>query len=237
MSEEIAFYNNQYNNQPRGRPSNNRYQPYNDNMTRSTHLRLCYGCGQSDHWIKDCPDIKLAIQQLHSNPVLNNSKKPSTQNSTYLCKDETEIVSPVVKDSEVKKKVMKKTEKRVPIFFSQCDTMEYGTLVTETASKAVLDNAASVTVCGQDWYDNFANVELSPDAQQEVMESASDTTFVFGAGEVKASKVVSIPVDICGKKLDLEAHVVNADIPMLLSSDVIKGLGMSVDLLIFRRTL
>ena len=36
-------------------------------------------------------------------------------------------------------------------------------------------------------------------------------------------------MDICGKKLDLEAHVVNADIPMLLSSDVIKGLGMSVD--------
>ena len=68
----------------------------------------------------------------------------------------------------------------------------------------MIDNAASVTVCGQEWYDNFTNI-LSPDHQQEITEDKSETIFVFGAGEIKASKVVSVPVDICGEKIDLEA--------------------------------
>ena len=229
MDEEIAFYTNQY---QRGRPSNSRYQ--SNSMNRNTHHRLCYGCGQDDHWIKDCPDIRFAVQQLHSNTVFNNpqGRQPYRSNpkSTFMCADtdNTETVAPKsIPVIEKKVPTQKKAVKKVPIFFNQCGTGD-DKLVEEAANKAVIDNAASVTVCGQEWYDNFTNI-LSPDHQQEITEDKSETIFVFGAGEIKASKVVSVPVDICGEKIDLEAHVLNADIPLLLSKDVMKGLGMTLN--------
>jgi len=216
--EELTFYNNQY---KRGRTSDNRSQA--DNMGRNTYHRLCYGCGQNDHWIKDCPDIRFALEQLQSNPARSHSSK---QKATYVCTD-SEQAKTGPSTPNVPEPKVKKSAKKIPIYFNQCN-MEDGALVNETATKAVLDNAAQVTVCGEQWYNNFTDI-LDHNAIQEVTENESDAVFVFGGGEMKASKVVSIPVDICGEKLALEAQVVKADVPMLLSNDVMKGLGMNMD--------
>jgi len=234
-NEEITYYNNQ---RQRGRSSGNGFQ--SNDMSHNTQHRLCYGCGQSDHWIKDCPDIRFAVEQLRSNPGYDNSQyqgrqyNSSDQRRTYMCTDQSEPASPVVVESIPKAKVKKSEEKsdkksvkRVPIYFSQCD-MEDNALVNETATKAVLDNAAQATVCGEAWYSNYTDL-LDTNSLQEITEKSSDTVFVFGSGEVKASKVVTIPAEICGEKIYLRAHVVNADLPMLLSGKVMKGLGMSVD--------
>ena len=102
--------------------------------------------------------------------------------------------------------------------------MEDILLVGEAINQAVLDCGASQTVCGTEWYKCFL------ESLEDVEEYNSNTIFKFGVGKLKASMMTKIPVTICGKKILLKVHVVDTDIPLLLSRSSMKELGMSLDL-------
>ena len=108
------------------------------------------------------------------------------------------------------------------------ETEEEVLLLGETINKAVLDCGASKTVCGEEWYQIFLE-SVSEQIKQQVDERPSNTTFRFGVGKLKASKVVLIPAVICEKKIRLEVHVVKTDIPLLLSLATMRNLGMNIN--------
>ena len=117
-----------------------------------------------------------------------------------------------------------------PIFFQSHVGSEIETvlLVDETINKAVLDCGASRTVCGTEWYTIYLD-SLPEKVRKAITERSSDTMFKFGVGMMRASKRVTIPVTICDRDIRLEVDVVDTDIPLLVSLQTMKKLGMNID--------
>ena len=102
--------------------------------------------------------------------------------------------------------------------------------VSETVNKALLDTGAPSTVCGLIWFSVFIE-SLTKKEKGEIKELKSDKNFRFGDGKVvKAINQKIIPVTICGKEILLKTHVVNCDIPLLLSRESMKNLKCMIDL-------
>lgn len=192
---------------------------YGSQMDRNTHQRLCYGCANKGHWIRDCPWMK-----------------DREQRETFFCNEvplPLETKQPLSTDNKKQKIIEKQKEKdpketeKVRVFYS---VEEEDNRLDGDVSNAVLDCGAKKTVCGQDWFYRFFE-NLSPVEKQAVLGqlSDSDTVFWFGAGEPMESKKVLLPVNICDVDIMLETHVVDTDIPMLLSLQLMKSLGMCID--------
>ena len=102
--------------------------------------------------------------------------------------------------------------------------------VSETVNKALLDTGAPSTVCGKTWFNVFLE-SLTLDERSEITESKSEKSFRFGDGEVvKATTQKTIPVTLCGKDILLKTHIVDCDIPLLLSRESMKKLRCVIDL-------
>ena len=102
-------------------------------------------------------------------------------------------------------------------------------IVSETMNKALLDTGASATVCGKSWLkcykDSFTSQEKS-----DIEECSTNRKFRFGDGRlVAAEKQLQIPVRICDKYFLLNTHVVDCDIPLLLSRDAMKQMNCKID--------
>lgn len=115
-----------------------------------------------------------------------------------------------------------------PIFFQSDVGQEEEQIlfVGETVNKAVLDSGASKTVAGEVWYSCYLE-SLDDAVRATVKELPSDLMFSgIGAGKLEALKKVIIPARIGTRDMLLEVHIVNQDIPLLLSLQSMKGMGM-----------
>ena len=102
-------------------------------------------------------------------------------------------------------------------------------LVSETWGSTVLDCGATNTVCGRSWFDEFES-SLSPDDVANIKYSESSKPFRFGDGKVvKSSKMATIPAFIGNKKLHINTDIVEADIPLLLSTSAMKKAQMQLN--------
>ena len=107
------------------------------------------------------------------------------------------------------------------------DNEETKIFVGETLNCAVLDSGCSQTVCGKNWLRCF---EESLDDGEKIDEKPSHATFKFGnGGPVQSLKKVSLPVSIGTQEIDLEADVVDTDIPLLLSKNAMKKSSTVID--------
>ena len=102
-------------------------------------------------------------------------------------------------------------------------------LMGETVNKAILDTGAPTTVCGKLWYKMFEE-SLSEAEKMEVVTGESDKSFKFGDGEtITANMTKKIPVTICGNEILLITHIVDNDVPLLLSREAITKMKMVID--------
>ena len=117
-----------------------------------------------------------------------------------------------------------------PIFFvNDIDREEEDIfLVGETIGHALLDTGASMTVCGENWYDRFIE-SIDEKEKSLVQENESEVVFKFGAGKLKAKKFALIPVTVFERDIMLQVHVVNSDIPLLISLKTMKNMGINLD--------
>lgn len=103
-------------------------------------------------------------------------------------------------------------------------------LVMESLGAAVIDTACTKTVCGENWLRSYEEA-LNSDQKQKVTKSQSDKRFRFGDGNVVTSRQkVTIPAKIGKMKCNIEAEVVKADIPLLLSKESLKRAETVLDL-------
>ena len=170
--------------------------------------RQCYGCGDNSHWIKDCPHLR-DMQSLVRN--MKEEERNECDKSAHQSEEETD-------------------HSNLKIFFLSDvgNEAEDILLLEETINKAVLDSGASRTVCGKEWYDCYVD-SLSQETRAGLKELPSDTIFRFGVGKLKADKLVHLPVKLSDKEILLEVHVVQTDIPLLLSLKTMKKMGMQID--------
>ena len=102
-------------------------------------------------------------------------------------------------------------------------------LVGETINKALLDTGASSTVCGQQWLKVFEE-SLSEEERKKITVEDCNRSFRFGDGDKVISAVQkTIPVTICGEQTDIKVNIVENDIPLLLSRETMKKMGMKID--------
>lgn len=254
--DDITFYaeNNNHENtdeilyQTNRRTTNNHYQ--NNNIKQcygcgeTTHWikdcpevnrksnfssRQCYGCGETSHWIKDCRYLKdlqalIRSQRSSSQNSRNNSQRNNNQRRTYLVEQENEDNN----DANIFYSDNESNQEDKPIFFQSNvgNEIEDILLVGETINRAVLDCGASKTVCGLDWYQCYVD---SLDRGTCVKEFSSDSVFKFGVGKLKAEKMVHLPVTVFDQDIILEVHVVDTDIPLLLSLNTMKSMGLNIN--------
>ena len=103
-------------------------------------------------------------------------------------------------------------------------------LVGETANKALLDTGASTTVCGKQWYKIYEE-SLTAEEKSKIISESCTKAFRFGDGDkVDSATCKKIPVKICGKDMTLEVFIVDNDVPLLLSRQCMKEMGMIIDM-------
>ena len=95
---------------------------------------------------------------------------------------------------------------------------------------AVLDSACSVTVCGENWLNNYMQ-SLSRCDRRKVQQKGSKTAFKFRGGRMlKSEGEYWLPVVIAGKEVTVRTEVVKSDIPLLLSREAMKKAGVKINL-------
>lgn len=99
----------------------------------------------------------------------------------------------------------------------------------ECENSAVLDSACTKNVCSQLWLDTFVR-SLSQSAQSKIVCTPSNNKFRFGGGELLRSKgKYIIPAFVAGKSVNIETDVVDSHIPLLLSLQSMKKMGLKLD--------
>ena len=100
-------------------------------------------------------------------------------------------------------------------------------LVAETLGKGLLDSGCSKTVAGEVWLQEYL---YTLPKGTNVIEEKSNALFRFGDGsECRGLKCVTLPVTIGDYKCSLRVDIVPNDIPLLISKDTMKRLGMKID--------
>jgi len=103
-------------------------------------------------------------------------------------------------------------------------------LLIESLGKGVLDCGCTRTVAGEIWMTQFLDSMLPSDKTDVKIDYESPTVFRFGDGkECKSLRRVVMPVYIGGRRQQLEVEVVDAEIPLLVSKDTMKNIGMQLD--------
>ena len=101
--------------------------------------------------------------------------------------------------------------------------------MVESWSSALLDCGASKTVCGKIWLDQFIQ-NLDKIDQDQIKFSNSSHIYQFGDGwKIKAIKSAQISAVIGSKKFQIEADVIEGDIPLLLSKSSMKRGNMKIN--------
>ena len=95
----------------------------------------------------------------------------------------------------------------------------------ETLGSVILDSGASSTVCGTKWYKCF--LETLTDAQKKkIVKIKGVKTFRFGNGnKLNSLYKLILPCVITYIEVSIITHVVDSDIPLLLSKDAMKRAG------------
>ena len=125
---------------------------------------------------------------------------------------------------------MAKQKVEKAVLFTGNKPQETLVLLAESANSAVLDSACTSTVAGETWMNCYMD-SLEPAIRDKVVEQSSDTMFKFGGGTVlKSNRKVIFPCSVAGVECEIEADVVESDIPLLLSKDSMKKAKMKLDL-------
>ena len=99
----------------------------------------------------------------------------------------------------------------------------------ETLNGAVLDSGCTQTLCGKTWLINYID-SLTDDNKVKVTKRRIVIAFKFGDGKLLNSlKLVTIPIKIGSKYINIMANVTDNELPLLLSKNAMKSGKVKID--------
>ena len=153
----------------------------------------CSVCGSIYHWVRECPD--------------KEEEQTTEEKEAYIVLDSGDG-DPYSVSEEI-------------ILMAQAGDNSVG-LLGETIGHMVLDSGTTSTVGGLSWYKCFLDT-LSDEVKGKIKTQEGKKTFKFGVGHrLQSLKKVVLPCVIGGIRVDVNADIVDADIPLLLSKEAMK---------------
>ena len=147
----------------------------------------------------------------------------------FGCGDTSHLVKDCPKRQEKTQEVFEQgLNVHVTLVSSKPEGPQQG-LLMESLCKGVLDSGCSKSVAGELWYREYI-ATLTEKQKSLIKERASKSVFRFGDGaETRSSKVVTLPVMIGSHQCSIEIEIVENSLPLLISRDTMKELGMTLD--------
>lgn len=111
------------------------------------------------------------------------------------------------------------------------DKVELSKFTSETINCAAMDTCCTANVAGKKWTDIF--IKSMTKGMRERLEGpfTSETTFRFGnQGEMSSIGFYRLPVKIGGENYKIEVDIIDSDIPLLLSKNEMRRLGIGIDM-------
>ena len=108
---------------------------------------------------------------------------------------------------------------------------ELSKFTSETINCAAMDTCCTANVAGKKWTDIF--IRSMTDNMKTRLEGPfkSDTAFKFGnQGELSSIGFYRLPVKIGGENYKIEVDIIDSDIPLLLSKNEMRKLGIGIDM-------
>ena len=97
----------------------------------------------------------------------------------------------------------------------------------EAKNCAALDSCCTGVVCGEEWLKNFLASMNPADRKKVSGPLVTNSVFKFGnKGQMESQAKYKLPVQIAGKLVEVTTDVIKSDIPMLLSKESMKKMGM-----------
>ena len=166
----------------------------------------CYECDSIKHLANRCPHRNVAKQSNNNQTSSEESWKKKTNDNSNTGTEHVHIT----------------------LFAAIPDRKQY-CLIGESFGRGILDSGCTKTVSGETWMEEYLPT-LSIEDKKLVIERKSDSIYRFGDGiEVKADRNMIIPVTIGKKKYRLAVDIVKNAIPLLISRNTMKSLGMRLD--------
>ena len=162
------------------------------------NIKRCKSCDSIRHMLPECPDSYENMQQCEAH-VTELSMVGEEDNQ----------------DDEIKE-----------CFITESNS-ELKRFCVEAKNCAALDSCCTGVVCGEQWLKTFV-ASLAPEDRKKVVGPVqSNCTFKFG-NQQKLTSIAKyqLPVQIGGRKMSIETEVIQSDIPMLLSKQAMKDMGM-----------
>ena len=99
-------------------------------------------------------------------------------------------------------------------------------LLGQTVGCTVLDSGCSRSVCGYVWYQCFLET-LTEEAKKKIKTKSSESSFKFGNGsQLKSLFNVNLPCTLAGRRVEINADVIESEVPLLLSKNAMKKARM-----------
>ena len=199
--------------------SNQRQNNSSDTNPRDKDGRMykCRICDSYRHLARQCP---------HNSKNKNASQfsKGKGKGEMYMSQGEKESVEPGnVTEPESEDEVEK-------VYFTT-SKHEMSKFTAESLNCAALDTCCTKSLAGQKWLDIYLKSVPEHLLKEVKGPYSSNTTFEFGnQAKLKSGKAYTIPAIIGDDFHTIEIDIVPSDIPLLLSKDHMKKMGIALDM-------
>ena len=244
-SKRKTFQNNRNRNY---RPNNsnrtngaNNSNNYQNNQAQNSHdqgdktnpkdargrILQCRGCLSIKHLQRECPyNIKKdgQRQDRYRQAFVIEGQTSDTED------DIPEHILKEIEEAESKDK--ENTENTQKHIFFTSDKDELSKFTAETLNAAALDTCCSSSVTGMKWLQIF--MKAIPKHLKHLLSGPhhSRTSFTFGNQQSLTSLgIYKIPVIINNEIHELDVDVIDSDIPLLMSKEHMKKLGIAINLI------
>ena len=232
------YQNNQQHNSSNNTPRNSNNPPRNtypqqqrpteggnfnrrDAQGRILQCRLCLSCR---HLQRDCP---------YNYKNQNNFQKSNGNRQAFVVEGENSEPEEDIPEELINEIEKDETESNPEKFiFFTTDEQELSKFTAESLNAAALDTCCSSSVAGTKWIKIY--MEAIPKHLKHLLSGPhmSKTSFTFGNQQSLSSLgTYKIPVIIANEIHELEIDVINSDIPLLMSKEHMKQLGIVINMI------
>ena len=212
------------------RPTNNyktNYATKNSNPVVNGEILQCYECKSTEHLLLDCPKNKnprkgrKTIKKEVYYTVVNDTDTESEGANDQLSSSDDSYVSKQQQNPKYTNKIVMFTD----------DQNELSRFTVECFNHGALDTCCTSSVCGEEWLKVYLDA-ITPTMHKLVKgPTPSNKQFTFGnQGTLNSSATYQIPIKVGGNLKMIEIDSIKSDIPLLISMNAMKELGMVLDL-------